>query len=43
MNPEYGMSARDLHVSMVEVNRVVTGGRLLTKLGWGQVGHSGDG
>ena len=44
VDPEYGMPARDLHVSIFEVNRVVTGGRLLlTELGWGQVGYSGDG
>ena len=51
MNPEYGTSTRDLHVSVREVERIMTSSRLrlrgvfdlLTKLGWGQVRHGGNG
>ena len=43
MDPEYGVSAHDLHVSIFEVERFVTSGRsFFTELGWGQVGYSGD-
>ena len=50
MNTEYGAFAYNLHISIFEVKRVVANKRLFLtvldffiKLGWGQVGYSGDG
>jgi hypothetical protein len=49
MNPEQGVSAHDLHVSIFKVKSVVASSRvflaifdLFTELGWGQVRYGGD-
>ena len=46
MNPEHGVPTHDLHVSVLEVKRIVMDSRLLfgplTELGWGQVRDGGD-